>query len=76
MAAIKPKKQNEHDGNQQRGEAMTDELLHGAVGARAHVQEAWAPVVIDENTLADWAKLPEGSSSADNPGSNEPESHH
>lgn len=55
---------------------MTDELLHGAVGARAHVQEAWAPVVIDENTLADWAKLPEGSSSADNPGSNEPESHH
>ena len=37
---------------------MTDELLHGAATVRAHVQETWAPIVIDDRTLADWAKLP------------------
>jgi hypothetical protein len=55
---------------------MTDELLHGAVGVRAHVQEAWAPVVIDESTLADWAKLPENDPSALHPGTDEQDSPH
>ena len=36
---------------------MADELLHGAGQARAHVQESWAPVVIDDRTLSDWGKL-------------------
>lgn len=37
---------------------MTDELLHGAGAAHAHVQESWAPIVIDERTLEEWGKLP------------------
>lgn len=37
---------------------MTGELLQNAQTAQTHVQESWAPVVIDERTLDDWRKLP------------------
>lgn len=56
---MEPAKSKTQKPKLKRGDEMTDELLHGAGSAHAHVQESWAPVVIDDRTLADWAKLPQ-----------------